>query len=167
MEEMFGFTIGTILIAIVIFLLCREIVCWYWKINKRITLLENINENLTLLVKQKSIEVKGKSKVETEYLNDENLSVKEQSPWECRVCHKMASGDFCVHCGNICDENESKKNDKSIKSKNEDSQLINKKIWNRKERMHGTISKIISETEVEVQNKYGKYNWKIEDCDMN
>ena len=107
MEEMFGFTIGTILIVIVIFLLCREIVCWYWKINKRISLLENIDENLRLLVKDKGIEVKEKSKVETAYLKDENLSVEEQSSWECRVCHKMASGDFCVHCGTKFDEDES------------------------------------------------------------
>ncbi|MHC1712696.1 MAG: hypothetical protein AB9872_11170 [Solidesulfovibrio sp.] len=30
----------TLLIIAVIFLVCREIVCWYWKINKAVELLE-------------------------------------------------------------------------------------------------------------------------------
>jgi hypothetical protein len=30
----------TLLILAVIFLVCREIVCWYWKINKAVELLE-------------------------------------------------------------------------------------------------------------------------------
>jgi len=107
MEEMFGFTIGTILIVLVVFLICREIVCWYWKINKRISLLENIDKNLILLVKAKGIEVKEHTRVEMADLKDENLSVEEQSPWECRTCHKIAYGDFCVHCGAKCDEDES------------------------------------------------------------
>ena len=51
--------------------------------------------------------------------------------------------------------------------KNKQAQLINKKIWNRKEKMHGTVRKIVNKIEVEVTNKYGKYIWKIEDCDLN
>ncbi|WP_428563977.1 MAG: hypothetical protein ACP59X_01400 [Solidesulfovibrio sp. DCME] len=30
----------TLLVLAVIFLVCREIVCWYWKINKAMELLE-------------------------------------------------------------------------------------------------------------------------------
>ncbi len=33
----------TLLILVVIFLICRELVCWYWKINKAVDLLERQN----------------------------------------------------------------------------------------------------------------------------
>jgi hypothetical protein len=33
-------------ISLIIFLACREIVCWYFKINKRVELLEEQNELL-------------------------------------------------------------------------------------------------------------------------
>ncbi len=35
-----GSLLVTLLILAVIFLVCREIVCWYWKINRNIELLE-------------------------------------------------------------------------------------------------------------------------------
>jgi len=46
------------------------------------------------------------------------------------------------------------------------NQLVGKKIWNRKEKMHAKITKIINENEVVVQNKYGIYTWNIKDCDI-
>jgi hypothetical protein len=33
-------------IAVVIFLVFREVVCWYWKINRVVQLLESIEANL-------------------------------------------------------------------------------------------------------------------------
>ena len=33
----------TLLILLVIFLICRELVCWYWKINRAVELLERQN----------------------------------------------------------------------------------------------------------------------------
>ncbi|MCD8406289.1 hypothetical protein LNI88_11570 [Tenacibaculum dicentrarchi] len=39
-------------ISILIFLLCREIVCWYFKINKRIEILEEQNELLKNIHKE-------------------------------------------------------------------------------------------------------------------
>ena len=45
-----GSIIGTIaiflVIVLVVFLVCREIVCWYWKINKSIALLTEIRDLL-------------------------------------------------------------------------------------------------------------------------
>lgn len=35
-----------LLIVIVIFLICREIICWYWKINDNIELLREIRDLL-------------------------------------------------------------------------------------------------------------------------
>lgn len=36
-------------VTLVVFLICREIVCWYWKINKSVQLLEQILEELKVL----------------------------------------------------------------------------------------------------------------------
>ena len=36
----------TILIVLVVFLICREILCWYWKVNKIVSLLEGIQSLL-------------------------------------------------------------------------------------------------------------------------
>ncbi len=41
-------TIGIIvIITIVVFLILREFFCWYWKINKRVKLLECIDRKLS------------------------------------------------------------------------------------------------------------------------
>ncbi len=41
--EFWGYAIVFLVILIVIFLICREVNCWYWKINERRDLLESIN----------------------------------------------------------------------------------------------------------------------------
>lgn len=40
-----GALIG-LLIVIIFFLVCREIMCWYWKINETVKLLTGIRESL-------------------------------------------------------------------------------------------------------------------------
>ena len=49
MDEGIGLIFICITIALVVSLLIREIVCWYWKINRTIFLLESINEKLDRL----------------------------------------------------------------------------------------------------------------------
>ncbi len=44
--------------------------------------------------------------------------------------------------------------------------LIGKKVWNRKEKMHGHVKKVIEENKIVVQNRFGIYTWEIEDCDI-
>jgi len=43
--SLYGFVMFLLVIA-VIFLICREIVCWYWKINKAMVLLTEIRDSL-------------------------------------------------------------------------------------------------------------------------
>jgi hypothetical protein len=38
--------ITALAIALIIFLFCRELVCWYFKINKTVELLEEIRDSL-------------------------------------------------------------------------------------------------------------------------
>ena len=48
-----------IFVLLGIFLLCRELNCWYWKINRRIELLEEQNNSLkTIIEKLEKIEKK-------------------------------------------------------------------------------------------------------------
>jgi len=35
-----------LIVGIIIFLLCRELMCWYWKINRIVLLLESIDAKL-------------------------------------------------------------------------------------------------------------------------
>lgn len=38
------------LIGLIIFILIREFNCWYWKVNKRIVQIQNIDDNLQFIV---------------------------------------------------------------------------------------------------------------------
>jgi hypothetical protein len=44
-EEIFSFSM-ILLVIVAVFLLIREIVCWYWKLNKIVDLLESIDKSL-------------------------------------------------------------------------------------------------------------------------
>jgi hypothetical protein len=63
-RDFFHYFIFFILLLIFIWLLIREIRCWYWKINYRIKIQEEINENIKdikiLLVNQLNLEEDGK-----------------------------------------------------------------------------------------------------------
>ncbi len=39
-----------LIVLFIIFLICRELFCWYYKINKAVALLTDINENLKELL---------------------------------------------------------------------------------------------------------------------
>lgn len=45
-----------LLLFVAIFLLCREIVCWYWKINKRLEIEQQILDELRKLNADKNPE---------------------------------------------------------------------------------------------------------------
>jgi hypothetical protein len=55
--SMWGTITLVLIVSIIIFLLCRELICWYYKINRMVVLMEDQNELLRkLLVKQNGIE---------------------------------------------------------------------------------------------------------------
>ncbi len=45
-EDAIGYFIGAFVILFIIFLLIRELNCWYWKINEMVSLLKQINTKL-------------------------------------------------------------------------------------------------------------------------
>lgn len=42
--------LGTLFVSVLLFFLCRELFCWYWKINEYIELLNGINNKLSVLI---------------------------------------------------------------------------------------------------------------------
>lgn len=59
--------ITILVIAIVLFLIFREIVCWYWKINQFVKLLEEIRDLLRSLPGQLSLDDNLSSKTEPQF----------------------------------------------------------------------------------------------------
>ncbi len=50
-----NYVIIGVVVAILIFLSCREIICWYWKINEIKDVLKSIDASLTEIKKNQSI----------------------------------------------------------------------------------------------------------------
>lgn len=42
----YNFTWIYLIIAVVVFLICRELICWYWKLNDIVSLLRDIKKSL-------------------------------------------------------------------------------------------------------------------------
>jgi len=57
-ETLISSLIG-LLIVLVVFLICREVVCWYWKLNKIVELLEEQNKLLGSLKRSKNEKIES------------------------------------------------------------------------------------------------------------
>ena len=49
MDETVGVVLICLVVGLIVWLICRELICWYWKINKAIGLLESIDQRLKTL----------------------------------------------------------------------------------------------------------------------
>lgn len=47
---------GTISLLVVLFLFFRQVICWYWKINEIVRLLEEANANLRQLAENRTVQ---------------------------------------------------------------------------------------------------------------
>ena len=76
-------------VTIIIFLVCREIVCWYFKINEKLSVLLEIRDLLRTS--------QGNS---TLFINESSSSSADIT---CEKCGKSypenAAGSFCENCG--------------------------------------------------------------------
>jgi ribosomal protein S14 len=83
-----GDILGPIIVAIivlgVVLLICRELVCWYWKINSIVSLLEEQNRLLA--------DLKG---------NVPRHSQDSKGNKSCKRCGKTFESGYnaCPHCG--------------------------------------------------------------------
>ena len=79
-----GIIIGILVGIIIIFLICRELVCWYWKINRLIALMEEQN-NLFKQFLGLDINIKNKKTLsQTEYRGEKDIMLGGK--WICGNC---------------------------------------------------------------------------------
>jgi hypothetical protein len=81
------------IIVIVIFLVCREIVCWYFKFNQNVALLTEIRDLLA---------AKGSSQSTTPPSERATRVPQKESPLRCPGCGANvvdAGSAFCTKCG--------------------------------------------------------------------
>jgi hypothetical protein len=64
--------IGVIVILIILFLILRKFWCWYWKINKRVVLLEEQNKMLETINNNLLKNLEVNNKISTLLQNSEN-----------------------------------------------------------------------------------------------
>ncbi|MFZ4740071.1 MAG: hypothetical protein ACOYLE_02785 [Bacteroidales bacterium] len=72
----------TIIVLIVIFFLMREVNCWYWKINKRIALMEEQNELLKVLVNINKINTPNETSIIIDETEIEELTAYKTNQGE-------------------------------------------------------------------------------------
>lgn len=76
-------------VIIIIFLICREIVCWYFKINERLSVLLEIRDLL------RKSQVSG-----SQYLNNNSSPDSGVTCAKCGTKYaNSAAGAFCENCG--------------------------------------------------------------------
>lgn len=56
-------TIITIVVSLCIFMLARELVCWYFKINEKLEVLKNIDKNMEKMAKTMDRQAVVKQKI--------------------------------------------------------------------------------------------------------
>jgi hypothetical protein len=91
--DFFGYFFIFLVINVILFLICREIVCWYFKINQGLDLLTQIRDLLANMPKQTAMAAQASA------ANRENLKKYTR----CSKCEKRYEGDlsgqFCEECG--------------------------------------------------------------------
>jgi F0F1-type ATP synthase membrane subunit b/b' len=110
MEQIVLYTVLALIILLVIFLIFREFFTWYWKINKTISVLNEINLKLDSIVNQNNNKNEKKDKCETEKklekpkeLNTEYLeqAKKDYKEGKCPECGEKINRHYnkCFICG--------------------------------------------------------------------
>ncbi len=76
-----GMTIVIIISLIIIFILARELNCWYWKINERNNLIRETNSLLRTLIDQNKFEFESKDPPVTGGITDVNDPKVDITPY--------------------------------------------------------------------------------------
>ncbi len=58
-DDAAGIVVGIVIGSIILFLICRELICWYYKINEHSRLLEDIRSELRAMNAAKGVAVNG------------------------------------------------------------------------------------------------------------
>ena len=90
--NMLGYIFVVGFILLIIMLVCREFLCWYFKINQNVALLTDIRELLA---------TKGNSQITTPVSEQATPLPKKETPLRCQGCGAVADAGsaFCEKCG--------------------------------------------------------------------
>ena len=98
--------VGAIVIAVVVFLLLREVMCWYWKINERRDLLSSILSQLSNIQKSLSANQRAVESSVSNRISDiqKTLSETDSSRRDEQKSARIVTGTdtesiFCAKCG--------------------------------------------------------------------
>lgn len=92
--EVFGYVIMSLIVGIIVFLILREVACWYWKINERIELQQKQIKLLEELIE--SIPVVESVEID---MGETSSPVVSSTCKKCRWENK-SEDVFCSNCGN-------------------------------------------------------------------
>jgi hypothetical protein len=86
-----------VIILIVIFLLCRELMCWYWKQNEQVRLLKDIK----VLLEEHAAAAAATGSVSTGRKKS-GKQIPPASSQSCKYCgaDNLVSNTNCISCGN-------------------------------------------------------------------
>jgi len=112
MSDMMVYSLVGFVVLFILFLILRELFCWYWKINKMCDLLETQNKYLLGLCKKQGItinedidttmqDLKGNNVLnKTNTIGDFSTDVSEDGKLECPNCGKEISitDKKCPYC---------------------------------------------------------------------
>jgi len=99
--------IGILAGIVIVFLICREIICWYWKINNIVALLEEQNRLLGELSRKigSSGNVQNSSGSNSSQQNSAPIAKPTQvnfgETWICKKCNEKnpITASTCKGCG--------------------------------------------------------------------
>lgn len=96
MDNVVSTILITIVILVVVFLILREVNCWYWKINERISLQKEQNSILEKILKELKNEPKSKKKSTSQkngddYIVDKTIDKdeKEENPRDDEMIYEI------------------------------------------------------------------------------
>ncbi len=96
-----GYGIMIMLVAIIIFLICREIICWYFKINLQVQLATEAIKHQDTIVKLLQ-EIRDNSSGST---ITKSTTPSANQVTVCSKCNKVydgnLSGQYCTECGSM------------------------------------------------------------------
>jgi hypothetical protein len=95
-----GIIIGVIIGAIVLFLVCRELICWYYKINRILALMEEQNSLLKFLLKNNT-QTPSSSGTNISNVPPIHSVVNTGDSWVCKKCSERNpnTASSCKGCG--------------------------------------------------------------------
>lgn len=71
LEDLASYLVIVLIIVVVVFFILREVMCWYWKINEIVSILKDIQENMT------SIRADGKKREQQNNYMEKNVQVEK------------------------------------------------------------------------------------------